>query len=155
MSVRAEMVRAGLRWLIKHRNHRELTVEQHRRFVTLAERLVPDPPPHIRTLPVDADGVRADLIATPSSVAERYVLFLHGGAFIIGSPNLYRHLTWRIASAARSRVLAVDYRLAPEHPFPAALEDVFTAYNWLLTVGRTRVGSRSWAIRRAAGLAFC
>ena len=43
------MVRAGLRWLIKHRNHRELTVEQHRRFVTVAERLVPDPPPHIRT----------------------------------------------------------------------------------------------------------
>src|SRR5205823_10273307 len=135
MSVRAEMVRAGLRWLIKHRNHRELTVEQHRRFVTVAERLVPDPPPHIRTLPVDADGVRADLIATPSSVAERHVLFLHGGAFIIGSPNLYRHLTWRIASAARSRVLAVDYRLAPEHPFPAALEDAFTAYNWLLTRG--------------------
>jgi acetyl esterase/lipase len=60
---------------------------------------------------------------------------LHGGAFIIGSPNLYRHLTWRIASAARAHVLAVDYRLAPEHPFPAALEDAFTAYNWLLTRG--------------------
>ena len=110
MSVRAEMVRAGLRWLIKHRNHRELTVEQHRRFVTVAERLVPDPPPHTRTLPVDADGVRADLIATPASDRDRHVLFLHGGAFIIGSPNLYRHLTWRIASAARAHVLAVDYR---------------------------------------------
>ncbi|HEX4616387.1 MAG TPA: alpha/beta hydrolase [Stellaceae bacterium] len=129
------MVRTGLRWLIKHRNHRELTVEQHRRFVTVAARLVPDPPPHTRTLPVDADGVRADLIATPSSERERHVLFLHGGAFIIGSPNLYRHLTWRIASAARARLLAVDYRLAPEHPFPAALEDAFTAYNWLITRG--------------------
>ena len=135
MSVRSEVVRAGLRWLIKHRNHRDLTVEQHRRFVTVAERLVPDPPPHTRTLPVDADGVRADLIATPASEGERHVLFLHGGAFIIGSPNLYRHLTWRIASAARARVLAVDYRLAPEHPFPAALEDAFTAYNWLVTGG--------------------
>ena len=135
MSVRAEMVRAGLRWLIKHRNHRELTVEQHRRFVTVAERLVPDPPPHTRTLPVDADGVRADFIATPASEGDRHVLFLHGGAFIIGSPNLYRHLTWRIASAARARLLAVDYRLAPEHPFPAALEDAFTAYNWLVSRG--------------------
>jgi acetyl esterase/lipase len=75
------------------------------------------------------------MIATPDSEADRHVLFLHGGAFIIGSPNLYRHLTWRIASAARSRLLAVDYRLAPEHPFPAALEDAFTAYNWLLTRG--------------------
>jgi monoterpene epsilon-lactone hydrolase len=129
------MVRTGLRWLIKHRNHRELTVEQHRRFVTVAERLVPDPPSHTRTLPIDADGVRADLIATPASEGERHVLFLHGGAFIIGSPNLYRHVTWRIASAARAHVLAVDYRLAPEHPFPAALEDAFTAYNWLVTRG--------------------
>jgi monoterpene epsilon-lactone hydrolase len=136
MSLRAEMVRAGLRWLIKHRNHRELTVEQHRRFVTtVAERLVPDPPAHTRTLRVDADGVRADMIATPDSEADRHVLFLHGGAFIIGSPNLYRHLTWRIASATRSRLLAVDYRLAPEHPFPAALEDAFTAYRWLVTSG--------------------
>ena len=42
--------------MIKHRNHRELTVEQHRRFVTVAERLVPDPPPDTRTLAVDADG---------------------------------------------------------------------------------------------------
>src|SRR2546423_8742216 len=111
MSVRAEMVRAGLRWLIKHRNHRELTVEQHRRFVTVAERVVPDPPPHTRTLPVDADGVRADLIATPSSEGERHVLFLHGGAFIICSPHLYRPLTWRIATAARSCGLAGQFLL--------------------------------------------
>src|SRR6201985_963472 len=100
MSVRAEVVRASLRWLIKHRNHHDLTVEQHRRFVTVAERFVPDPPSHTRTVPVDVDGVRADSIATPASEVDRHVLFLHGGAFIIGSPNLYRHLTWRVASAA-------------------------------------------------------
>src|SRR5215831_2608416 len=135
MSVRSELLRAGLRWLIKHRNHRDLTIEQHRRFITVAERLVPDPPPTTRTIPVDADGVRADMIATPASDADRHILFVHGGAFIIGSPNLYRHLTWRIASAACARVMAVDYRLSPEHPFPAALEDVFTAYNWLVAHG--------------------
>jgi epsilon-lactone hydrolase len=135
MSVRSELVRFGLRWLIKHRNHRELTLEQHRRFVAVAERLVRDPPVHTRTASVDANGVRADLITTPDSDPERHVLFLHGGAFIIGSPNLYRHLTWRIASAARSRLLVVDYRLAPEHPYPAALDDAFTAYDWLVTRG--------------------
>ena len=135
MSMRAELVRLGLRCLIKRRNHRELSVEQHRRFATVAERLVPDPPSDTRTLAIDAAGVRADMILTPASEEERHVLFLHGGAFIIGSPNLYRHFTWRVASAAYARVLAVDYRLAPEHPFPAALEDAFTAYNWLLAGG--------------------
>jgi len=135
MSVRSELVRFGLRWLIKHRNHRELTVEQHRRFVDDVEGLVPDPPIHTRTVAIDAGGVRADMIDAPDSEPDRHVLFLHGGAFIIGSPKLYRHLTWRLASAANARLLAVDYRLAPEHPFPAALEDAFTAYNWLLTRG--------------------
>jgi acetyl esterase/lipase len=66
------------------------------------------------------------------------VLFLHGGGFITGSPALYRHFTWRIASAARARVLFIDYRLAPEHPFPAALDDAVTAYNWLLANGANR-----------------
>jgi monoterpene epsilon-lactone hydrolase len=135
MSMRAELVRFGLRCLVKRRNHRELSVEQHRRFATVAERLVPDPPANTRTLAIDAAGVRADMILTPASEEERHVLFLHGGAFIIGSPNLYRHFTWRVASAACASVLAVDYRLAPEHPFPAALEDAFIAYNWLLANG--------------------
>jgi epsilon-lactone hydrolase len=75
------------------------------------------------------------MITTPASETHRHVLFLHGGAFIIGSPRLYRHLTWRIADAAHARVLAVDYRLAPEHPFPAALEDALAAYKWLLADG--------------------
>jgi epsilon-lactone hydrolase len=135
MSLRSETVRLGLRWLIKRRNLRELTIGQHRQFASTAERLVRNPPPDTQTRRIDAGGVRADLIATPASEEHRHVLFLHGGAFIIGSPRLYRHVTWRIASAARARVLTVDYRLAPEHPFPAALEDAFTAYHWLLSGG--------------------
>ena len=63
------------------------------------------------------------------------MLFLHGGGYNSGSPAMYRHFTWRIAEAARARVLAIDYRLAPEHPFPAALDDAIAAYRWLL--GRT------------------
>jgi epsilon-lactone hydrolase len=135
MSARAELVRLGLRWTLKRRNHRAMSVEQHRRFAMTAERLVPDPPRTTRTVAVDAGGVAADTITTPASEADRHVLFLHGGAFIVGSPRLYRHLTWRIATAARAQVLAVDYRLAPEHPFPAALEDAFAAYAWLLSDG--------------------
>jgi monoterpene epsilon-lactone hydrolase len=135
MSLRSEIVRLGLRSIIKRRDCRNVTVEENRRFATFCERLVPDPPATTRTLGVDAGGVMADLISTPDSEEHRHILFLHGGAFIIGSPSLYRHLTWRIAAATCARVVAVDYRLAPEHPFPAALDDAFTAYNWLLDNG--------------------
>src|SRR5262249_20511264 len=135
MSLRSEMVRLGMRLLIKRHKYRDLTIEQHRRFASTVERLVPDPPPYTRTLTVDAGAVGADLITTPASAGDRNVLFLHGGAFIIGSPALYRHVTWRIATATRARVLAVDYRLAPEHPFPAALDDAAAAYRWLLDRG--------------------
>jgi monoterpene epsilon-lactone hydrolase len=129
------MVRLGLRWLIKRRNCRNLSIAQHRQFASAAERLVPDPPAHTQTLAVDIGGIDADLITTPASQPHRYVLFLHGGGFIIGSPALYRHVTWRIAQTTRAQVLAIDYRLAPEHPFPAALEDAVTAYHWLVAEG--------------------
>src|ERR1700758_1222056 len=135
VSLRAEMVRLGLRWLIKRRNCRELPIERHRQFASTAERCVPKAPADTETLGVDAGGVKADLISTPASEEHCHVLFLHGGGFIIGSPRLYRHVTWRIAAATRARVLAVDYRLAPEHPFPAALDDAFAAYNWLRAGG--------------------
>jgi acetyl esterase/lipase len=121
--------------MLKHRTRNDATVEQKRRRAAAAERLVPSPPPGIRTLAVDVGGVKADRISTPASEPGRHVLYLHGGGYILGSPSLYRDLTWRIASAARARVLAVDYRLAPEHPFPAALDDAVTAYHWLCTQG--------------------
>ncbi len=81
---------------------------------------------------IDAGGVPGEVITTPASRPDRHVLFLHGGGYVTGSPALYRHFTWRIATAARARVLALDYRLAPEHPFPAALDDSVAAYLWLV-----------------------
>jgi epsilon-lactone hydrolase len=135
MSLRSEIVRLGLRSIIKRRDCRNVTVEENRRFASFCERLVPDPPASTQTLGVSAGGVMVDLITTPDSEEHRHILFLHGGAFIVGSPSLYRHVTWRIAAAACARVVAVDYRLAPEHPFPAALDDAFAAYTWLLDDG--------------------
>jgi acetyl esterase/lipase len=121
--------------MLKHRTRNDATVEQKRQRAATVERLVPRPPPGTRTLAVDAGGVGAARISTRASQPGRHVLFLHGGGFIAGSPSLYRQLTWRIASAAQSRVLSVDYRLAPEHPFPAALDDAMAAYRWLLAEG--------------------
>ena len=63
------------------------------------------------------------------------ILYLHGGAFALGSADVSRDLVSRLALATRRPVLALDYRLAPEHPFPAALEDCTAAWNWLVSTG--------------------
>ncbi|WP_376795883.1 alpha/beta hydrolase [Thermogemmatispora sp.] len=82
--------------------------------------------------PVVAGGVPAEWLLPPAHDRESTLLFLHGGAFVMGSPRSHRGLAARIAAAARLRALVIDYRLAPEHPFPAALEDTLSAYRWLL-----------------------
>ena len=72
----------------------------------------------------------------PENAEEGYaMLYLHGGGFALGSPLIYRHLTTRLAHAAKMRTLAPDYRLAPEHPFPAGLDDAIAAYEYLLNQG--------------------
>ena len=83
-----------------------MTIEQVRRRAVAAERWVPAPPRSTGTLAVDAGGVETYRISTPRSDPGRNALFLHGGGFIIGSSALYRHFTWRLASAARARVLS-------------------------------------------------
>lgn len=65
----------------------------------------------------------------------RVLLFLHGGGFVIGSCRTHRGLAGDLAKAAGMRALSMDYRLAPEHPFPAAVDDCLAAYRWLLEQG--------------------
>jgi acetyl esterase/lipase len=84
---------------------------------------------------VDADSVPAEWVVAAGADEERVVLYLHGGGYAIGSPRSHRHLTAAIARAAGTRALLLDYRLAPEHPFPAALDDAVAAYEWLLARG--------------------
>ena len=82
-----------------------------------------------------AGGVPAEWIVPPGQQSERVILFLHGGSFNSGSIVSHRTLAGNVALAARSRALLIDYRLAPEHPFPAGLEDAAAAYEWLLSQG--------------------
>jgi acetyl esterase/lipase len=131
ISLRARLIRAAYRAFIK-RSQRHLTIDDIRRSFRRTEALVPSPPRGTHTEFVDAGGVRAHLVSTPRSLPERRVLYLHGGAYTVGSPRLYRHFTWRIADAARARVLVIAYRRAPEHPYPAALDDAVAAWQWLL-----------------------
>jgi acetyl esterase/lipase len=88
-----------------------------------------------RSEKVDAGGVRAEWITAPGAAADRAILYLHGGGYVLGSIHSHRDMCERLSRAAQARVLALDYRLAPENPFPAAVEDATAAYRWLLTQG--------------------
>lgn len=89
-------------------------------------------PPELVTEPVDADGVPAVWAHLPGTSSMRTVLHLHGGGFSLGSPSSYGALAAGLSRAADARVLLVDYRLAPEHPYPAGPQDAATAYRWLV-----------------------
>jgi len=85
--------------------------------------------------PVDAGGVPAVWCAPPGPAPRRTIVYFHGGGYVIGSPATHRDLLARLALGAGARVLGVDYRLAPEHRFPAAHDDCLRATRWLLAAG--------------------
>jgi epsilon-lactone hydrolase len=85
---------------------------------------------------VDVDGVPSEWVRPAVVVApDACVLYLHGGGYVIGSCNTHRALASHLAARAGMPVLVIDYRLGPEHPYPAAVDDALTAYGWLLTRG--------------------
>jgi acetyl esterase/lipase len=86
----------------------------------------------IAVRPVDAGGVPAERVIPRDTPRDRCLLYLHGGAWCMGSPRTHRRLVAALASGAGIRAVSVDYRLAPEHPYPAALDDCVAAYRWLL-----------------------
>ena len=92
------------------------------------------PPIGTRVRPVTAGGV-SSLLVSPSEDSSATVLYLHGGGYVFGSAFGYQPHAGAIATAARTGVLLPDYRLAPEHPFPAAVDDALSAYQWLLDRG--------------------
>ncbi len=94
----------------------------------LAQSPVPD---GVEIRPVNAGGV-SSLAIGPAGDAETPILYLHGGGYTVGSAYGYRPLVGALVAAAGAGALVPDFRLAPEHPFPAALEDALSAYRWLL-----------------------
>lgn len=84
---------------------------------------------------VQANGVPCEWLIPDGSADDRVLLYFHGGGFVYGWTNMHRYMVIRLAREMSVRALAVDYRLAPEYPFPAALEDCVTAYRWLLKQG--------------------
>ncbi|HEY0126474.1 MAG TPA: alpha/beta hydrolase [Blastococcus sp.] len=130
------MVRVGVRGLVRPVLGPRVPVRLQRRWLAAVTRPIP--------LADDVDvrsgrlGRRPAEILTPASGdAATTVLYLHGGGFTTGSPATHRALTTHLAAASGATVHVLDYRLAPEHPFPAALEDILAAFWELLDRGAT------------------
>jgi monoterpene epsilon-lactone hydrolase len=108
------------------------TLEERRATFTPGDRLHPVPDDVLVT-DVTAGGVAAHWLAAPGTDDGRVLLFLHGGGYELGSLRSDGELAARLGRASGMRVLFLEYRLAPEHPFPAAIDDVLAAWRWLRT----------------------
>ena len=91
-------------------------------------------PEGVEVLKDEIGGVPVEIV-TPASRGAGTFLYFHGGGYAIGSPASHRHLVGALATASRTRAFALDYRRAPEHPFPAAVDDAVAGYRGLLDSG--------------------
>jgi monoterpene epsilon-lactone hydrolase len=89
----------------------------------------------VELVPVDAGGVAGEWSSVPGSDASRVLLFFHGGGYCSGSIRSHRRMVSEAGRAAKVRTLAIAYRLAPEHPYPAALDDAHSAWQFLRQAG--------------------
>ncbi|HLA68013.1 MAG TPA: alpha/beta hydrolase [Acidimicrobiia bacterium] len=112
----------------------EPTIEEHRAEMERSARLLPVRRGTVVT-PVDAGGVPGEWVTARGAGDGTSVLYLHGGGYTNGSPRTHRSLLSRISAASGARILAPAYRLAPEHPFPAAADDALAVYAWMLGSG--------------------
>lgn len=101
---------------------------------------------------VDADGVGAEWVMGADVRTDRTFLFIHGGGYYRGSPASSRATAARISDATGARVLNASYRLAPEHAFPAAIDDIYTVYRWMLAQGVDAAASMVGGISAGGGL---
>jgi monoterpene epsilon-lactone hydrolase len=115
------------------------TVEEQRAGINAMAAMNPLPT-DVQCTKVDVAGVPGEWINAPGVDTSRVVLYLHGGGYVIGSIDSHRELVARMSRASGARALAIDYRMAPENPFPAAVDDAVAAYRWLLAQGVAPAG---------------
>jgi len=134
VSIQNYLVRGLLKAANKNKNVENHTVEKVRRSLNRLT-LIAKIPRGVTYENVSCEGVNCEW-AVPANLKHKgAVLYLHGGAYVSGSLDTHRALVGRIARASRTKCLSVEYRLAPEHPFPAGLEDAIKTYQWLLKQG--------------------
>lgn len=138
LSLRARLLIGVYRTTVKAALARPIELPAARRFMATLDRWLGRGRAGFTCERVDANGVAADWIsadAAGNSATSRVLLYLHGGGFMFRTPRLHARLAARLCRTLDARALMPDYRLAPEHPLPAAHEDCLAAYRWLLAEG--------------------
>jgi epsilon-lactone hydrolase len=110
-------------------------MEQKRQMLDTAARKLVKLPKNCKVEQLEIEGLYAEWYSTENTYEDKVILYLHGGGYALCSANTHRPLAASIGKAAGVKVLFPEYRLAPEHPFPAAIEDAVNVYRWLLRQG--------------------
>lgn len=116
-------------------------------------RLLGKLPDGVEVVPVTLDGIPAEWILPSQAAKDKAILYTHGGGYVSGSCSDHRSIVARIVKGSEVGALLFEYRLAPEHPYPAALEDSVAAYRWLLARGISP--SKIMIVGESAGGGLC
>lgn len=144
MSIRAKLVRFTLRHTLKKKfadiSDSQADIDKFRSYMKKTEKFSAKIPATTNVQSVEINGVPCEWIDQKSAPQkpngeQRVLVYLHGGGYVFGGPDSHRDVAWRIAEQSGCRLLLVDYRLAPEHQFPAAIEDASGCYQNLLDKG--------------------
>lgn len=130
ISVQAMIMRPVIRFTLKRKKLD--TVEKIRAMVADLEG---KPHPEVTVQQIDVNGLYAEWLMPANARPETAILYLHGGGYVSGSPATHRGMVSQMAHETQISILLLDYSLAPEHPFPAALHDAVGTYLWLIDSG--------------------
>ncbi len=135
MSFRASVISFFMRYTIKKQFDSINDVSAFRERMDDSAKLSGPIPDKVSTTPQILNGVACEWVTLDNIDQNKVLMYLHGGGYVFGGPDSHRDIAWRLAEAAGMRVLMVDYRLAPENKFPAAVEDATNCYRWLVEEG--------------------
>lgn len=139
MSLQLTLLNTALRAFVKPSLRRLVAPEDARRHMARSTALLAPLLPKMRIIAEQIDGpagpIPVEWVSAAEAERRSIILYLHGGAYIMGTPRTHRAITTMLARESGYRVMVPDYRLAPEHPCPAAVEDALAAYTSLLASG--------------------
>lgn len=132
ISLRSRFWRTILRKMFKNQN---LSIAEHRASGVKNSKLMGGAPKTVNIQQIDIDGIEVEWLIPLDASAEKMILYFHGGGYVTGSIEDHRMMCGLLADSTGMKVLIPNYRLAPENPFPAALDDALKVYRWLLVQG--------------------
>ena len=132
ISLRSRFWRTVLRMAFKNQ---KLSIAEHRANGIKNSKMLGEVSKNIKVERIDIDGIQAEWLIPLDASPEKVILYLHGGGYVTGSIEDHRMMCGLLANSTGVKVLIPEYRLAPENPFPAALDDALKVYQWLLDQG--------------------